>query len=296
MANVKEILEKISSISLTKQITSAMKMVSVSKLNKIQNEIARFYDFYNSLEEIFSNINLDENDLSLNKFLSRRNLKKVGFVVLSSDKGMCGGFNSSLFKFVKNSILEFKEKFGTVNSIICLGEKSRDQFYQKDDLYIIKDYIDLMTNFNIGNVKSLSLYLINRFFNKDFDKIFIIYNKYKSISVSYPVIEPFLPLDFEFIKKSFIQKEEKHDNFTIFESSKEETFDIIFPRYLEMQIYGSILSSKASENASRMINMSKAVDNSDFLLKNFVLQKNRIRQNYITQEISEIVAGVESLN
>lgn len=299
MTNIKRISEKISSVSSTKQITKAMKMVATSKFGKLHSMTISLNEFFGTIKKVIGRINLEEKDLKWSNFFNDRKTKKASFIVIGSDKGLCGAYNNNLFKFAKKNISDFKEKFPEVAiSVVPIGEKSRS-FFEKSNFSLKKNYVHLCTEFEMEEVKKLSSFLKKEFEEKKLDKIFLIYTNLKSSSVYIPCIEQYLPIKISDLKDNILDSNnlsvEQNQEY-IFEGSKERTLSVLLPNYLDYQIYSAILNSKSSENSSRMITMSKAVDNSESLLKDLTLKFNRGRQAIITQEISEVSSGAEFLN
>lgn len=294
MANLKEVRTRIASVISTQQITKAMKMVSASKLRRAQNAIVRIRPYAGKLQEIIGNVqgNL-EGDISLN-LGEIRPVKNVLVVVLTSDKGLCGGFNSNLIKKAKALIADkYAEQQVADNlTIMTIGKKGLEHFqnrgYQVDDRYF-----DLFTKLKFENVSPIVEEIIENFEDKKYDAVEVIYAKFKNAVVQDFTAEQLLP-----IAGNATEMEETAGNNInyIFEPSQEEIIQNIIPSYLKIQFYRYLLDNHASEHGARMTSMDQATENAGDLLKELRLEYNRVRQAAITTEISEIVGGVAALD
>ena len=283
MANLKEIRNRISSVSSTMQITSAMKMVSAAKLKKAQDAITAMRPYSNKLTEILQSLSSSMD--SDNKFSQNREVKKVLIVSITSNRGLCGGFNSNILK--KSAELANSTYKDNVVSFVAIGKKGND-FLQKS-FNVDSNYIDIFDNLNMANVSLIAESLMSKFVNEEFDKIDIIYNKFKNAATQIIVNEQFLP----------ISKHEDTSNNNldyVFEPSKSEIIEELIPKSLKNQLFKAIRDSWASEHGARMTAMHKATDNATELRDELKLVYNQARQAAITNEILEIVGGAEALN
>ena len=283
MANLKEIRNRISSVSSTMQITSAMKMVSAAKLKKAQDAITAMRPYSNKLTEILQSLSssLDSD----NKFSQNREVKKVLIVSITSNRGLCGGFNSNILK--KSAELANSTYKDNDVSFVAIGKKGND-FLQKS-FNVDSNYIDIFDNLNMANVSLIAESLMSKFVNEEFDKIDIIYNKFKNAATQIVVNEQFLPIS---------QNEHTSNNNLdyVFEPSKTEIIEELIPKSLKNQLFKAIRDSWASEHGARMTAMHKATDNATELRDDLKLAYNQARQAAITNEILEIVGGAEALN
>ena len=283
MANLKEIRNRISSVSSTMQITSAMKMVSAAKLKKAQDAITAMRPYSNKLTEILQSLSSSMD--SDNKFSQNREVKKVLIVSITSNRGLCGGFNSNILK--KSTELANTTYKDNDVSFVAIGKKGND-FLQKS-FNVDSNYIDIFDNLNMSNVSLIAESLMSKFVNEEFDKIEIIYNKFKNAATQIVVNEQFLPIS---------QNEDTSNNNLdyVFEPSKLEIIEELIPKSLKNQLFKAIRDSWASEHGARMTAMHKATDNATELRDELKLAYNQARQAAITNEILEIVGGAEALN
>ena len=283
MANLKEIRNRISSVSSTMQITSAMKMVSAAKLKKAQDAITAMRPYSNKLTEILQSLSSSID--SDNKYAQKRDVKKVLIVSITSNRGLCGGFNSNIFKKsteLANSIYNDSDV-----SLVAIGKKGND-FIQKS-INVESNHIDSFDNLNMENVSLIAESLMETFINEDFDKIDIVYNKFKNAATQVIVSYQFLPI-------SEIEDNSNNNSDYIFEPSKKEIIEELIPKSLKNQLFKAIRDSWASEHGARMTAMHKATDNATELRDQLKLAYNQARQAAITNEILEIVGGAEALN
>ena len=290
MANLKEIRTRITSVNSTMQITSAMKMVSAAKLKRAQNAVVQMRPYAEKLQEILSNVSgsLDTAD---NPFVKVREEKNVLLVALTSNRGLCGGFNNNVIKQTKKLVAEYGESSITV---LPVGKKANDAF--KKSAFIAKDNLPqnnskLWDDLNFDNVNQLTLELMASYKDGAFDKIIIIYNSFKNAAVQLIKTEQLLPI---------VKTENKSDTTAntdyIFEPSQEEIIVDLIPNSLKVSFYKAMLDSLASEHGARMTAMHKATDNASEMIKELKLTYNKARQASITNEILEIVGGAEALN
>ena len=289
MANLKEIRTRITSVESTMQITSAMKMVSAAKLKRAQNAITQMRPFANKFNEILLNVSSSV-DGGEHPLMRKSEGKKVLLIALTSNRGLCGGFNSNVIKAVKRTVQENPEK---EYSILTVGKKVNDAFKSSDliseNSLLPNDPEKIWDNLNYENAINLVTDIISSFENNDFDEAFIIYNSFKNAAVQELLIEPFLPVE-------PTENNEKSSNIDyIFEPEKEEILNDLIPKSLKIQLYKALLDSFASEHGSRMTAMHKATDNATEMVKELKLFYNKARQAAITNEILEIVAGAEAL-
>jgi len=283
MANLKEIRNRISSVSSTMQITSAMKMVSAAKLKKAQDAITAMRPYSNKLTEILQGLSSSID--SDNKYAQKRIVKKVLIVSITSNRGLCGGFNSNIFK--KSTEIAGSVYNDSDVSFVAIGKKGND-FLQKS-FNVESNHIDIFDNLNMESVSLIAESLMEKFVNEDFDKIDIIYNKFKNAATQVVVNEQFLPI-------SDIEEDASNNTDYIFEPSKTEIIEELIPKSLKNQLFKAIRDSWASEHGARMTAMHKATDNATELRDQLKLAYNQARQAAITNEILEIVGGAEALN
>lgn len=290
MANLKEIKNRITSISSTMQITQAMKMVSAAKLKRAQDAITQLRPYAQKLQEILSNVS-GTLDLSENRFAEERPVENVLIIGISSNRGLCGGFNNNITKKI-NALLA-GEYQGKNVSILTIGKKVNDAFKNGDRLVRPEELgepEDLFNDLTFECVADHAEYAMDSFLEGKYDKVVIVYNEFKNAAVQIVRNEQMLPI---------IPAEEEGENTTsdyIFEPSKLEIVRDIIPKTLKLQLFKAVLDSHASEHGARMTAMHKATDNASELKRDLTLEYNKARQASITNEILEIVGGAEALN
>ncbi len=288
MASLKEVKTRISSVTSTQQITKAMKMVAAAKLRKSQDRIIQMRPFAQKMTAIVQNLSSGNNDGDT-WYSTVRKEEKILIVAISSDRGLCGSFNSNIFKAVLRLI---QEKYSTQQAkrnvtILSIGKKTFD-YFSKRQYPLVGDHVNIFQGLTFEKVAEAGQYLIDSFRRGKFDKIEIIYNQFKNIATQVLITEQFLPV-------LPLASAKKQDIDYIFQPNQEEIISGLIPKSLKVQLYKAVLDSNASENGARMTAMDKANENAGELLKDLKLMYNRTRQAAITKEILEIVAGAEAL-
>jgi ATP synthase, F1 gamma subunit len=293
MANLKEVRNRIASVASTMQITSAMKMVSAAKLRKAQNAVVSFRPYSATLTQVIDNVMGDNVDID-SPYNKERHIDNVLLVVLSSNKGLCGAFNSSVIKQALHRIKDYykQDKYIKVD-VWSFGRKSSDFFAKSKEGNLIKRSDELWENLSFDKLSEISSKLMDSFAHGTYDAIEIIYNHFKNVATQQVCQERFLPLTSLNNNDSKDTKEEK--KFYIFEPSREQIMSNIIPQALNSQFYKCFLDSFASEHGARMTSMNKATDNATQLLKDLKLSYNKVRQAAITNEIIEISSASEAL-
>lgn len=272
------------------QITSAMKMVSAAKLKRAQDAITQLRPYAEKLQEILGNLSATL-DLSENAYSDARPENRVLIVGITSNRGLCGGFNNNIIKRV-NYLVNDVYADSDVH-VLCLGKKIKDAYKRTENYYInenIQDVEDIFAKLTFENVSHIANDLMERFVAKEFDKVVIVYNKFVNAASQDVRTEQFLPI------VPSVQKDNESAGDYIFEPSKNEIVADLIPKSLKIQLFKSILDSFASEHGARMTAMHKATDNAKDLQKSLKLSYNKARQAAITNEILEIVGGAEALN
>ncbi len=292
MANLKEIRNRISSVGSTMQITSAMKMVSAAKLKRAQDAIVQMRPYAVKLKEILTNLSATL-DLSENAFSEDREGGKTLVVGITSNRGLCGGFNNNIVKHINHTIATEFNNSADVH-VMCLGKKIRD-VYKRSDRFFTNDFLtereDVYADLSFENVSEIANELMELYKTGEFNRIYVVYNRFVNAATQKVEMEQFLP----------IQAPESSEDSTgtgdyIFEPSKEEIIEDLIPKSLKVQLFKALLDSNAAEHGARMTAMHKATDNASELQKELKLSYNKARQAAITNEILEIVGGAEALN
>ncbi|ELR69903.1 ATP synthase gamma chain [Fulvivirga imtechensis AK7] len=291
MANLKEVKGRIQSVVSTQQITKAMKMVAAAKLRRAQDSITQMRPYAQKLNSMLQNLSSQGGDDEQGKFSEVRQVEKVLLIAVTSDKGLCGAFNSNVFKAVNRTIKEkYQRQFSNDNvTILTIGKKARD-YFTKRNYKVVTDYWDMFSPVSFEKSTEAAEYAMNSFVDGKYDKVEIIYNEFKNVATQIMRVEQFLPVvPSEEIGSSLFQVD------YIFQPSREEIVRDLIPKSLKIQVFKAILDSNAAEHGARMTAMDQATDNAGELLKELRLTYNRTRQAAITKEILEIVAGAEAL-
>lgn len=288
MPSLKEIRNRITSVGSTMQITSAMKMVSAAKLKRAQDAITQMRPYAEKLKEILGNLS-SSLDLSENAFAAQRNTNKVLIIAVSSNRGLCGGFNNNIIKTVNN--LLNTDYAGKEVQILCLGKKITDAFRRsplriENSIYGVED---IFSNLSFDNASTISTKVMEQFLSKEFDQIVVVYNSFVNAATQDVKAEQFLPIIPTVSEGNAVGD-------YIFEPSKQEIVEELIPKSLKVQFFKALLDSHAAEHGARMTAMHKATDNAKELQRNLKLTYNKARQAAITNEILEIVGGAEALN
>lgn len=293
-ANLKEVRERITSVKSTQQITNAMKMVSAAKLRRAQTAIQQMRPYANKLNEMLTNIlsNL-EGDAS-SSFGQQREVKQVAIVVVTSNRGLCGAFNSNV---IKAAVKTIDEKYATAKStgnlvVYCIGKKGYDYFKKRSSEYkIVNDYVELFNDLSFDNVAKVSTRLMTGFKQGRYDAIEVAYGRFKNAATQFSEVDQFLPVP-KMEKKEGAPKMRAD---YIFEPDKVTLLEHLIPSILQTKFQKYLLDTHASEHGARMTSMSKATDNAADMIKELKITYNKARQEAITKELSEIVGGAAAL-
>lgn len=286
MANLKEIRSRITSVGSTMQITSAMKMVSAAKLKRAQDAITQMRPYANKLTELLENLSasLDADDGGA--YSKERAIKNVLLVTITSNRGLCGGFNSYIIKSAKSLM---NDEFENVNvEVLSIGKKSSEHF-TKNDFNVVSTHDALFNDLTFENVSDVAEDIMRKFVDGNYDKVVLVYNQFKNAATQIIMNENYLPIQ-------TISNEGEQIGDYIFEPGKKEIVEELIPKSLKTQLFKAILDSHAAEHGARMTAMHKATDNASELKKDLTLTYNKARQAAITGEILEIVGGAEALN
>lgn len=282
MAGSNEIKDRIKSVQSTHQITKAMEIVSTTKFKKYAAIVQKSRPYSDSINQILKNIAAGiKGDRHL-LFDGKKNVKRVGVIVMTSDRGLCGSFNSNILKKLE----KFKrENVDKEVSVIAIGKKGRDYCLKRD--YDVKaEYIQLISETMFEKAKEISENIVEYYYENIFDEVYVIYNKFVSALRCDLTMKRIIPIERVEIDKNIAY---------IFEPDVEKVLSSLLPKYLNIELYQAILENTASEHSSRKNSMKNATDNAEDMIKDLNLQYNRERQAAITQEISEIVGGAAAL-
>jgi F-type H+-transporting ATPase subunit gamma len=291
MPNLKEIRNRIVSVGSTMQITSAMKMVSAAKLKRAQDAVTKLRPYAAKLKELLQNLSA-VTDPSENKFAKINDSKSVLIVAVTSNRGLCGGFNNNIIKRVQFLIQnDFKENDVKV---LCLGKKVKDVIKKTPNYFITEELSaveDIFSDLTFDRTSTIANELMELYKQQQFSKIVVVYNRFVNAATQAIETEQFLPV-LEVKQEEGVSVAQDY----IFEPNKEDLVGLLIPKSLKIQLFKALLDSNASENGARMTAMHKATDNANDLQKSLKLSYNKARQAAITNEILEIVGGAEALN
>jgi F-type H+-transporting ATPase subunit gamma len=287
---LKEVRNRIKSVTSTQQITKAMKMVSAAKLRRAQDAIIQMRPYAQKLQEMLSNIvSSSSADVSM-PLAEVRNVERVLLIPVTSDRGLCGAYNSNVIKLTRQVI---KEKYaaqaakGNV-TILPIGKKGYE-FFQRNNFKVVDNYWHIFADLSFEHVREAAVYAQNAFLNKEYDRVEIVYSQFKNAATQSFVSEPYLP-----IPKVEKVKGNKNTDF-IFEPSMAVLLQDLMPKILNTQVFKAVLDANASEHGARMTAMDKASENANELLRSLKISYNRARQAAITTELTEIVSGAAAL-
>ena len=290
MASLKEVKTRISTVTSTQQITKAMKMVAAAKLRKAQDNIIQMRPYAEKMGEILQNVSQGLDQDEIKGFAEERPVDRVLIVVITSDRGLCGAFNSNVCKRAVNHVAAnyaSEHKAGGL-SILSIGKKGRD-YFRKRGYNVVEDFTDTFLDLSFDKSRKAAEWMMNAFADGDYDKVDVVYNEFKNVATQILRVEEFLPLRPESGEEDLGAVD------YIFQPNKKVIIDEMVPKSLKIQLYKAILESNAAEHGARMTAMDQATENAGELLRELRLTYNRTRQAAITKEILEIVGGAEAL-
>jgi len=293
MANLKEVRNRISSVTSTQQITKAMKMVAAAKLKRATNAIIQLRPYANKLRDILAQVSasVEGND---SPYTQDRIPTKVVVIVMTSNRGLAGAFNANAIKAANNLIFsKYAEQHARGNlSIIAIGKRGHD-FFQKRGFQVIGNYNDLYNDLNFLNVSQVTSYVMDEFKAGNIDRVEVVYNEFRNAAVQIMTSEQLLPL---LPAENEVEQKAANEVDYIIEPSKEKIIEELIPKAIKTQLFKAVLDSNASEHGARMTAMDKATENAGDLLKSLKLSYNQARQAAITTELTEIVSGAAALS
>lgn len=292
MANLKAIRIRIASVKSTRQITSAMKMVSAAKLRKAQDKIVQLRPYAGKLHEILVGLSQSLAETEVENIYARQSApSKVLLVVVTSNRGLCGAFNSNVIRETRRIINEvYPDQYKSGNLwLLTIGKKGYD-FFRKLKVSLLPEQNNLLNNVTFGDVGKVASEVMNSFVAEDFDRVDIIYNQFKNAAVQNLTVEQFLP-----VQTVSGENVKTVPTDYIYEPGKEEIVKELIPKSLRIQFYKAVLDSFVAEHGARMTAMHKATDNATEMIRDLTLQYNKVRQAAITNQILEVVGGAEAL-
>ena len=294
MAGLKEVRIRIASVKSTQQITNAMKMVAASKLRKAQTAIIKLRPYAAKLRDILQNLSATIDNSDENVFSQERKPEKILLIVIASNRGLCGAFNSNIIKMAVSLATNTYHVQNSKNqvSFITIGRKATE-FFRKRKYQVIESHDELFDQLTFANASVIAEKLMKSFAIKDFDRIELIYNQFKNAAVQKLIVEQYLPIAPP--QEAIVSKDPQAMPDYIFEPGKEAIVRELIPKTLRIQLFKAILDSYASEQGARMTAMNKATENAKDLLRDLNISYNKARQNAITNAILEIVSGAEAL-
>jgi F-type H+-transporting ATPase subunit gamma len=282
MANLKDIRDRIKSIKSIQKVTKAMKMVAAAKMRRAQENMEQARPYSTRLAEIIQHL-LSEVDRDLLPLLNVREVKRTAYVVVTSDKGLAGSFNSLVLRKAQNEI----DELGKENvDVFCIGKKSRDHFKARG-YNIIDSHAYFWSDLNFNYAIKIGNGIVSHFLNGHVDEIHVVYNEFVNVATQMVLTEKLLPLDYGSDEAAVADR--------LYEPSKDEVVKSLVPRHLNVQIWKYLLESFSSEQAARMVAMENATRNSEDMINDLTLEFNKARQAAITTEMLEIVSGAEAL-
>ncbi|MCX6228545.1 MAG: ATP synthase F1 subunit gamma [Bacteroidia bacterium] len=295
MANLKDIRTRIVSVKSTQQVTSAMKMVSAAKLRKAQDAIIQMRPYADKLSEVLSSVSSNLSSDIENKYAKRGTINKVLIVAITSNRGLCGGFNSNVIKRTVELVSVTHKDLATKNKVdvVAIGKKAVDGLKSKG-IKVSNSYLELYDKLNFASVSEIAQAIMDSYANGEYDHIELVYNQFKNAAVQNLVNEQFLPVG-DIAQTENKPKKSGYKPSYFFEPSMQEIVVKIIPQSLKIQFFKAILDSVASEHGARMTAMHKATDNAFELIRELKLNYNKARQASITNEILEIVSGANAM-
>lgn len=295
MANLKEVRDRIASVNNTQQITKAMKMVSAAKLRRAQDAITQMRPYANKLDSMLRNILSNLEGDAGTVFGQERPVERACIVVVTSNRGLCGAFNTNV---IKAALAAMNGKFANVHArgnltMLFIGKKGNEYFKKRyaDSVNIISDYVNLFDDLSFENTKKVASYLMDNFKSGRFDAVEVAYGEFRNAAIQNTVHVPFLPVP----KVALEEGASNHRADYIFEPSKEGLLSHLVPSILQTQFHKFNLDTQASEHGARMTAMDSATENANDLLRDLKISYNKARQESITNEILEIVGGAAAL-
>ena len=285
MANTRELRRRIKSVTNTKQLTRAMKMVSAAKLRRAQENILSARPYARRMKQVLASV-ASRAGADAHPLLAVPDGNKSELVVVTADRGLCGGFNTNMIKRATRFLEEHTSE-GEELTVHCIGKKGRD-YFRKRQYSVRQEYVDVFRNVNYDLAAGIARELIDRFVEKDLDAIYVVYNEFKSAIAQTVVVERLLPLE-----RSEVEGMGASQDY-LYEPAAAELFAKLLPRHVEIQLFRVLLESSAAEQGARMAAMDSATRNAEEMIDTLTLYLNRVRQAGITREIIEVISGASA--
>jgi len=290
MATLRDIRKRLKAIQSTKKITAAMKMVAAAKMRKVQDRMLNFRPYASRMGTVLTDL-ASVAERELHPLLALRMKKNVEVIVITSDKGLCGAFNTNILKAANNYINDLKKE-GVGLTVSVVGRKARD-FFKRRNVPMRNAWVGLSGRISYANAQEIAVSVIEGYTGETFDEVVVIYNEFKSMIAQKVTIMKLLPVGV--IEGEASQKEASMTADYVYEPSRAAIFERLLPKYIEIQAYKALLESSAAEEAARMAAMENATKNCSELIVKVTLLANKVRQAAITGELMDIVGGVEAL-
>jgi F-type H+-transporting ATPase subunit gamma len=295
MATLREIRRRIGGVKSTQKITKAMKMVAAAKLRRAQDAVIAARPYARAIRTLAAQLS-SGGSVSEQPLFRERDIQKVAIIAITSDRGLCGSFNSNI---IKKTVHRIEEHYRSLNEsgnvqLYCIGKKGNDYFF-KNHYTVISKYSGILHELNYKNAQNLMSEVTAKFLNGELDRVEVIYNEFKSIMHQRIIVEALLPLSLENIRATAGVDTLKQPVFPIYEPSLESILSSVLPKHLNFQLWHAMLESNASEQGARMTAMDSATSNAAELIRTLQLSYNKARQASITKELLEIVSGAEAL-
>jgi len=289
MSSAKEIRDKIKSIQNTRKITKAMEMVAASKMKKVQDSMIRSRPYSEKIKDVIKNVGEGVLEYK-HPYIVSRDEKQIGVIIISSDKGLCGGLNVNLFKHFMKHVMDLNNKNIGIRAVL-VGKKA-EVFAKRVGLNIVGSITNLGDKPQVSDLLGIIKIIIDLYMSKEIDSVYLLYNKFINTMSQCPIYEKVIPIQ----QKVFSDKDTKRRFWDyLYEPEPEKLLELLMKRYIESLVYQSVVENIACEQAARMVAMKSATDNAGDLINTFKLMYNKARQASITQELSEIVAGAEAV-
>ena len=292
MANMRDIRRRIKSVTNTKKITGAMKMVSAAKLRKTQGTLVAVRPYSDKIQEVMDHLLSGGEEYDTPFLTPRKEVRNILYIVIAGDRGLCGGYNINLLRFAEAQMKATPEEQRAM--MLLIGNKAREHFRTRPQYEIMDVFSNIGDTPNVSQGKALSDYVIKKYLDGEVDEVHVVYSKFQSVLTQIPSVAQVLPIQ---VAVGSAEAEESGHTETdyIFEPGGKELLDVILPKYVASSIYRLLLESKAGEHGARMTAMDSATDNASDLIDKLTLALNRARQAQITTEITEIVGGAAAL-